>query len=255
VPVAPSWAAERVAAAVRDYGVTITAISPGLFKPTMRTDGTSVPVSPDTPGEVRRHLEELLPAFFAFAEKVGTRNINVFALPKAEAAAGVNKATPAIVTDSLSEAAEKARRRGFQLLLENVASSFADTAEAALALLQVVNSPALGLCWDPANVAVRKLSPDPVGGDYPILRPFVKGVHVKDVKFQGEQPAWCMLGEGVVDWPGQLRRLGADGYAGALTLEPHLTFQPGATNLVAMIEQYVARLRQMLHEGGKSPTG
>src|SRR4030042_1983438 len=116
-PVGPAWVADRVAAVVAAYGVTITAIPPGLFKPTMRTDGSRQEISADAPAEVRRHLDDLLPAFFAFAERVGTRNVIVFALPRGEAKE--SDAPPAIVVDCLADAAERAAAGGFQLLLEN----------------------------------------------------------------------------------------------------------------------------------------
>jgi sugar phosphate isomerase/epimerase len=244
LPVSPAWAAERVVSAVRDYGVTVTAISPGLFKPTMEPDGTSQPVSADAPDEVRRHVEVLLPRFFAFAERLGTHNVIVFALPRSHPHA---QGAPAIVTDSLAQAAERARAGGFRLLLENGPGSWADTAEAAGAILDAVGSPALGLTWDPANAASADPRTDPVLHGYQRVRPHVAGVHVKDVAFSEGKPAWVPLGEGTVNWPEQIRRLRADGYDGFLTVEPHFQYQPGLhVNLVQRVEQFVARLREML---------
>ena len=251
VPAGPAWAADRLAAAVRDYAVTVTGISPGLFKPTMRADGSHTPISTETPQEVRRHLEELLPAAFALAERLGARNVTVFALPRSPGASGAEP--PPVVIDSLAEAAERATGAGFQLLLENGGGSWADSARSARAILDGVGSDALRLTWDPANVAYARLDEQPVTEGYPLIRSYVANVHVKDVAVADDGPAWAMLGEGVVDWAGQLRGLLADGYAGPLTLEPHLQYQPGRnTNLVAMIERCLARLRDMLP--GADPT-
>ncbi|MEN6582906.1 MAG: TIM barrel protein, partial [Armatimonadota bacterium] len=147
VPEGPAWAADQVAAAVKAYGVTVTAISPGLFKPVMRTDGSKIPLTTETPAEIRRHLDELLPRFFDFAARLGTRNITVFALPKPAEAGG---APPAVVIDSLAEAAGKAASAGFTLLLENGQGSWADTGAASRAILEKVHSPALRMTWDPA---------------------------------------------------------------------------------------------------------
>ena len=246
VPVCPGWAADRVAAAVSNYAVKVTGISPGLFKPTMRTDGTRVPLSTDAPAEIRRHLDELLPNFFAFAERLGTRNVIVFALPKGEADSPGPAGPPQVVIDSLAEAAEKARAGGFRLLLENGGGTWADTSEAAAAVLEAVGSEALRLTWDPANVAHAAGGGDPVAEGYPLVRPFVANVHVKDVAVAGGGPAWTMLGDGVIDWPGQLRRLREDDYAGPLTVESHLQYQPGLnTDLVARMEQFLTRLREL----------
>lgn len=246
VPVGPAWVADRTAAAVGDYGVTVTAISPGLFKPTMRTDGSSVPISTDAPQEIRRHLDELLPAAMEFAERLGTRNITVFALPRADQSGD----RPQVAVDTLAEAAGKAGDAGFRLLLENGGGSWADSGRASADILEAVGSEALRLTWDPANVAYAMLDEDPLEEGYPLVRRFVGNVHVKDVTLASGKAAWAMLGEGVVDWARQLRLLAEDGYDGPLTLEPHLQYQPGSnTNLVAMAEQYLGRIREIISSG------
>ncbi len=246
VPVGPAWVASRVAAAVSSYGVTVSGIAPGLFKPTMRADGSKTPISTDNRAEIRRHLDELLPSFFTFAEQVGTRRITVFALPRGDAPQGQD--APQVVIDSLAEAAAKAAAGGFELLLENGTGSWAESAAETAAILQAVGSESLRLTWDPANVAHAQTGEKPVEQGYPLLREYVANVHVKDVTFADGKPGWAMLGDGVVDWPGQLAALAADGYDGPLTLEPHLQYQAGLnTNLVAMAETYLARLRDMLH--------
>jgi len=230
---------------VRDYGVTVTGISPGLFKPTMRTDGTQQPLSTDAPEEIRRHLDELLPQFLAFAERLSTRNVTVFALPRPADAKGHKP--PRVVIDSLAEAAEKALAGGFTLLVENGGGTWADTAQATAALLDAVASPALRLTWDPANAAWADPDSDPVAQGYPLLRRHVANVHVKDLTITQGKPAWAMLGEGLINWPEQLRRLRADDYAGPLTLEPHFQYQQGLqTNLVQRVEQFLTRLRRIL---------
>ncbi len=241
VPVGPAWAAERVAAAVRDYGVTVTAVSPGLFKPTMRTDGSMVPISTATPAEVRRHLDELLPQALGFAESLGTRDVIVFALRREDGQAGSEP--PGIVIDALAEAAEAAAAENFRLLLENGAGSWADTAEAAGRVLGAVDCPALRLTWDPANAAWADPATDPVAQGYPLVRAHVAGVHVKDLVTAQDGPAWAPLGEGIIDWPRQLRLLANDGYDGFLTAEPHFQYQPGLSlDLVRRCEDFIARL-------------
>jgi len=251
VPVGPAWAGDRVAAAVRDYGVRANTISPGLFKPTMRLDGSTVGISTDSPEQIRRHLDELLPAALAFAERLGARNITVFALPKPPGAEAAEP--PPVVVETLSEAAERASAAGFRLLLENGGGSWADSAQATRDLLEAVGSDALRLTWDPANVVYADPSADPVGEGYDLVRRFVANVHVKDVSVVEGRPAWTMLGTGVVDWPGQIRRLRRDGYDGPLTTEPHLQYQPptpsqprAGRDLVAMMEQFLSALRRLL---------
>lgn len=241
VPTAPAWAADNVVAAVKKFAVKITAISPGLFKPTMRTDGSSIPIDCTTTQEVKRHLDELLPGFFAFAERLGTRNVIVFALKKTTPGP-----MPAIVVDSLGQAAALAQQRGFQLLLENGANSWADSGVSARQILQAVNSPALRLLWDPANVVDAGGSDDPVTTDYPQVAPLVARVHMKDIARVDGKPRWAMLGQGLIDWPRQLRLLRQNGFAGPITLEPHLRYDGVTRDLVAGIEQYLTKARELV---------
>jgi len=245
VPVSPAWAAQRVIAAARDYDVEITGISPGLFKPTMAVDGTMTPIDDDTPGEIRRHLDELLPAAFNFAESLGTRNITLFALPRRRG--DRRKRIPAVVTDTLAEAAEIAASENFRLLLENNAGSWAGTGAQTAEILDAVESPHLHLVWDPANAAMTDPTVNPVTNGYPLVAGRVANVHVKDMIVRGGKGIWAQLGEGVIKWTSQLRRLAKDGYTGPLTLEPHLQYLAGAnTNLVAQVHEFVKRMRRLL---------
>lgn len=242
LPVAPAWAAQRAVISARENAVTITGISPGLFKPTMRTDGTSVPISCDNAAEIRRHLDELLPQFLDFAKELGAAAVTVFALPKP---AGSSGAVPAVVIDSLAQAADRAGRLGFTLLLENGRGSYADSPKATAAILQGVNSPALQLVWDPANDVDADPSCDPLAG-LDLLRPFLAGLHVKDIECVGGKTQWAMLGEGCLDWPRLIAQLRKSGYQGPFTLEPHLRYRAGVVDLVAMMEEFLARARGLL---------
>lgn len=241
VPEGPAWAADQVAAAVKAYGVTVTAISPGLFKPVMRTDGSKIPLSTETAAEIRRHLDELLPRFFDFAGRLATRNITVFALPKP---AGAGDGPPSIVIDSLAEAAGKAATAGFTLLLENGQGSWADTGAASRAILDAVNSPALRMTWDPANVVHGGFAEDPVREGYPLIKPYVANVHVKDAVCQAGKGKWVMLGQGRVDWNAQIAALRADGYEGFLTAEPHLQYE-SPVGLIGKTETFLTSLRAL----------
>jgi sugar phosphate isomerase/epimerase len=243
VPHAPAWAGDLVANAAKAYDVTVTAISPGLFKPVMRTDGSQIPISTETPGEVRRHLDELLPRQFEFAHRLGTKNITVFALPKPPEAPP--ERFPPIVVESLAEAAQKAAAEGFTLFLENCTGLWADTGRATAALVSAVGSKSLKVTWDPANVVYSGPAEEPVSEGYPAVQAHVGNVHVKDATFT-DAGHWVQMGEGAIDWANQLARLREDGYSGFLTLEPHLQYEPGVTHLLEKMEVFAARVREML---------
>lgn len=241
LPLCPGWAVDKTVAAVKEYGVKVSGISPGIFKPVMRVEGSYIPVGTDTPEEVERHLTVHLPACFAFAERLQTRKITVFALGRQ---AGAGGEIPSIVIDSLGRAAEAAGRAGVVLLLENLAGTWADSTRSTLAILKAVNSGNLRLTWDPANVVYAQVGEDPVVGGYQQLCGYVENVHVKDVALTGGKPHWVMLGDGVVNWAGQLNMLKQDSYSGPLTLEPHLQYVT-PRNLVAQIEEFVRRSREL----------
>jgi len=243
VPNGPPFTADLVAGAVKAYGVTVSAISPGLFKPVMKFDGSQTPINTDTRDEIDRHIDELLPRYFDFADRLGTRNVIVFALPRAKNASG--DAPPAIVIDSLARAARKAADAGFQLLLENGGGSWADSGHATKAVLDAVGSAALRLTWDPANVVQAGLSEDPVAEGYPAIRSYVGNVHVKDAVYADGKGLWTMLGDGKLDWQEQFAELRRDGYEGMLTIEPHLQYQ-SPVELVAKTELFVSKLRAIL---------
>lgn len=244
LPLCPRWACDLTAAAVEKYGVTVTAISPGLFKPVMLVDGARVPISIQTPDEIRRHIEELLPQCFAFAERLNTRNITVFALPRPSGDAD-GAAAPAVVIDALAAAAGKAAAAGFVLLLENGQGSWADSGAASRSILETVGSPALRLTWDPANVVHGGCGEEPVAEGYPLIRDYVVNVHMKDAVWLDGQGRWVMLGEGVVDWKSQIRQLKEAGYTGYVTAESHLQYE-SPMHLVEKMETFLARMRDLI---------
>ena len=55
---------------------------------------------------------------------------------------------------------------------------------------------------------------------YRALKPWITNVHVKDT-IAGALVQCVAVGEGVVDWPGQLRALAADRIVGHVTIETH----------------------------------
>lgn len=243
VPFCPQWVTDRTIAAVQSTGVTVTGISPGLFKPIMQVDGTAIPVHADTPDEINRHIEIHLPRCFDLATRLKTQNIIVFALTKPT---NVNTASiPSVVIDALGRAAAKAQQAGFNLLLENGAGTWADSGKATRALLDAVHSESLHLTWDAANVVYGNQSENPVTEGYPLVKSFVRNVHVKDAAVTGGKPHWMMLGDGVVDWKEQIRRLKKDGYSGPITLEPHLQYE-SPLGLVACIEEFARRAKILL---------
>jgi sugar phosphate isomerase/epimerase len=142
---------------------------------------------------------------------------------------------------TLVQAAERAQEAGLELGLENEHECNVGTgAEAAWVLDRV---PSLGLVWDPGNEAMTGSEPFPSG--YSHVRGRVAHVHLKDVDDQGN---WTKVGTGVIDFPGQLRVLAEDGYAGVLSLETHYETPDGGPE--GATRESVAALRALCAQAG-----
>jgi sugar phosphate isomerase/epimerase len=103
------------------------------------------------------------------------------------------------------------------LLHENEKEIYGETIARCTDLLQSINDPHFQAILDPANFIQCEQTPYPDA--YQELRPWLRYMHVKDALIDGTVVA---AGEGVARWPEILQQLRADGYAGFLSLEPHL---------------------------------
>jgi sugar phosphate isomerase/epimerase len=195
-------------ARVRDAGLGVSGVSPGFFKGPL-----------DDP-RVDERLRQSLPRACAWARKLGTDRVSCFAFQRTEA-----PHPPAAVVDRLGQMADVAAREGCRLALENEAVCWGATGAEAALLVRQVGVDRLSLCWDPGNSA-RAGTPSPFPGEYEDLKDLVTHVHVKN--FDLDTGAWSLAEEGLVDWPGQLDALCADGYRGFVVVETHLDISPDA---------------------------
>jgi len=121
---------------------------------------------------------------------------------------------------ALAELAAEAEPCGLIIALENEHACNAGTASEAAALLNLIPDSGVRLLWDPANAYVAGERPFPEG--YAKLpKDRIVHIHAKDCRLHGHTPEWCELGEGDIDWRGQLAALKADGYDGWISLETH----------------------------------
>ncbi|HEV7167149.1 MAG TPA: sugar phosphate isomerase/epimerase family protein [Micrococcaceae bacterium] len=162
------------------------------------------------------HEVERLRRVIAAAKVLQTRYIRIFSFYRAEGQA------PADIRDAVIERmgllAAEALREGMVLLHENEKDIYGDTPERVLDLLESVNSPALRAAWDNANFV--QVGVKPFSEAYPMLRPYLEYLQVKDaIAATGEVvPA----GRGDGELLETLTALRDDGYTGFASLEPHL---------------------------------
>lgn len=112
---------------------------------------------------------------------------------------------------------------GIDLGLENVRSCWANSGHNTQRVVEAVGSPRLRVVWDPANGYVSgEDRPFPDG--YESVRAHTAHVHLKDARLLDPATgltAWERIGDGAVDYRGQLRALIADGFDGVVSIETH----------------------------------
>jgi sugar phosphate isomerase/epimerase len=149
------------------------------------------------------------------AQALGARIIRVFSFWRT---VEPRRCFPAVV-DALRPLCDAAAARGLRIGLENEFACNVGTADEAAALLEALPHQALGLIWDPANMAVLGGRPFPDGyARLPLDR--LLHVHVKDCTVNDFVPTWQRVGTNI-DWRGQIAALIRDGYTGSFSLETH----------------------------------
>ena len=198
-----------------DVGIRLAILDTSFFKVPL-----PAPDSLEGSGKLRAQWD-LLDRAFERADVFGTRLIRTFAFTY-KRDEGPDPTAYRRIYDLVAESAARARSAGFLLAVENVAGSYVATAAQSADLLQAVQSPALGLTWDPNNSA-RAGDPEPFPHGYESLEAGrIWHVHVRDYRrsVDGEFE-WCGVGDGEFDHVGQLRALLQDGYEGVVSLETH----------------------------------
>jgi L-ribulose-5-phosphate 3-epimerase len=121
------------------------------------------------------------------------------------------------------EPARLAADAGITLAVENEAATSLRTARLLARFLNEVNSPSVRALWDPANeVYAVGDGETPFPDAFRRLEPWMVHMHIKDARLdEGGKPVCVRIGDGSIDWRGQLRALLDSGYAGYVSLETH----------------------------------
>lgn len=219
---------------IRDgEGLEITALSPGLFKWT------------DSVEKFQHEMAEIFPRSVELAKRWNLSALVVFGFckpsAKEEVADLIPSGNPPIwVIDALAEAAFKAEQAGLRLLIEPEPVCWADTGAATVNLIRASKSAALGINYDPCNVAwmIRR---DPIE-EFDLVAPFIANVHIKDQLDEPRgsgMPTWVVPNEGMIDYRPHFAALKRIGYHGNVSLEPHME---GSLETILRCKQSVERL-------------
>lgn len=206
---------KRARSMLDDAGIQLAILDTSFFKVPLPALG-----SPDGTKALGKQWD-LLNRAFERAEVLGTRLIRTFAFTHRADESPSESAYPQIY-ELVKESADRAHAAGFQLAVENVANSYVATASQSAALLEAVQSPGLGLTWDPNNSA-RAGDPEPFPAGYGKLDSSrIWHVHLRDYRHLDDGTMeWCGVGDGEFDHAGQITSLLRDGYEGVFSLETH----------------------------------
>lgn len=126
------------------------------------------------------------------------------------------------IVEAFTPAIEILRQRGKTLLLEADPSVNTTNHASLAALLERLDSDAVGAIYDPGNDIYDPERETPYPDGYEAVKKWVRHVHIKDaVRNEADEPYCVCIGTGWVDYPGLVRALGRDGYDGWMSLETH----------------------------------
>ena len=134
---------------------------------------------------------------------------------------------------------------------ENEAHIYGHTAANCVDLIEAVNSPKLRLVYDPANFVWGEKITNNVEVCWPVMKPYVVHVHIKDWKL-GAADVGSIPGEGDGQITELLAELAAMDYEGCLTMEPHLQLggQFGGSTGPELFSKAIAAVRELAAEVG-----
>lgn len=216
-----------------EAGIEVTALSPGAFK---------VPVESE---DVRRQMDDMLPRTYALAHALGVDKVVIFGFRKPKemdgAACSPQRNYPGRIVALLAEVAERAKQEGIRLVLENEPVCWADSGSTTAEMLREVGHENLWLNWDPCNALTAGGAPYPE--EYEGLKDLIGHLHIKDAVRSVEGHRYVPVGEGAVDWRGQLSALRRDGFEGHYTVETH--FGPRVKASKACVDRLKALLLEV----------
>jgi L-ribulose-5-phosphate 3-epimerase len=225
---------ERAIGIVKERGMEIISIASPLLK-------CVLPDSPDVDPRFQQDMfaatltiedqPRLAERAFRIAERTGAKIIRVFSYWRT---VDPDQCFDRIVA-ALRQLADQAAARGLTIGLENEhACNIATGAETAR-LMRVLDHPALKVVWDPANAHVAGEERPYPDGYRQIPAGRIVHVHAKDVKVEGHKSQWLRIGDGEIDWKGQVQALADDGYKGWISLETHWPGPGGDKHMASMI--------------------
>ncbi len=223
VPAITPAAVDELLRLKNNFGIRYTALSPGTGKGTI-----------DDQQKLSQELNETLPATFALAKKLGVSLVIIFGFQRLPNQP--DSLEPQAV-EAFRRIAAAAGKENLMLAIENEPGFWCDTGRNTARIIAAVDSPFLRANWDPANALGTDEPPYPDG--YEAIKKWIVNVHVKDT-IKSSLLACVPIGEGKVDWEGQIAALVRD------RLVEHVTIETHCLPLIENSQKNLQRLRKML---------
>ncbi len=199
--------AGRIKRILSQHGLKVSAISSPFFKADIDSDS-----------EYTRHLE-ILKRCIRLAKKLDTGIIRGFTFwRKGPLSSRIDD-----IVEKYQKPLEILEAEGIILGIENEPSTFVGNGKELHQFLDRIQSKNVMAIWDPGNDIMDPSGETPYPCGYSHVKERIIHVHIKDGIRKGPEgkPQFTPVGEGEVDYRGQLQALRQDGYAGYLSLETH----------------------------------
>lgn len=217
---------DRAAEIVTEAGLTVTAIASPVFKSPI--DERPRRLAADFALEGVESIDaqlELLDRACVVATRLGAPYVRVFTFWDEPWTAEVDDR----LVDAFARAASVAAAHDVTLAIENEPVCLVGTGRELARICALLNErlpsdlrSRAGALWDPGNALAGGESDPYPGGFDAVGACRLVHVHLKDLVLDAEgTPSFVPLGEGDVDFDGQLRALSLGGYPGSVVLEPH----------------------------------
>jgi sugar phosphate isomerase/epimerase len=188
-----------------EYDITYTALSPGILKLPLRREE-----------ELRVEITDTLPRTIELAHTLDAGMIIVFGFQREVGEPDTNFER---IIDLFGKIETYAADAGLTIAVENEPGFWFDTGRHTADLLAKIHSPRIRANWDPANAIGTGEKPYPDG--YEALRSYIANVHAKDTDSHALERC-VAIGEGLVDWKGQINALVEDRIVSHITIETHV---------------------------------
>lgn len=145
-----------------------------------------------------------------------------------------------LITSGLAELGQFAAGQSVSVLLE----SHGQVVESALLrqIMSDVDQPSVGLIWDIVNMwTVTNESP---AAAYRALQPYIRHVHVKDVRMVAGQPQYTLLGEGEAPLAEAILALQKGSYPGYYSFEWEKRWHPDLPEPEVAFPHYVRAIQR-----------